>query len=213
MPAAPKRGARRILAIDIGGTGLKAALVSPAGKFLSERLRVETPSRPTPGHVIKALVALVAPLKAYDHVSIGFPGAVRAGVVLTAPNLGTKAWAGCALAALMQAKLGKPVRLNNDADIQGLAAIRGKGLELVCTLGTGLGTAWFRDGELMPHMDLAHMAIRPRDDFDKYVGDHTRKKIGHKSWNRRVGKLVEMLTLGPRNKKNRLREEQARRVA
>ena len=64
--------------------------------------------------------------------------------------------------------------------MQGLAVIKGKGLELVCTLGTGLGTAWFRDGELMPHMDLAHMTIHVGDDFDRYIGAATRKKIGNR---------------------------------
>ena len=68
----------------------------------------------------------------------------------------------------MRKKLKKPVKLLNDADVQGLAVIKGKGLELVCTLGTGFGTAWFRDGELMPHMDLAHLAMHKKDDFDVY---------------------------------------------
>jgi polyphosphate glucokinase len=68
--------------------------------------------------------------------------------------------------------------------------ICGEGLELVCTLGTGLGTAWFRDGELMPHMDLAHLVVRNKDDFDIYVGDKTRRKIGNNRWNRRVKKLI-----------------------
>ena len=95
------------------------------------------------------------PFQDYDRVSIGFPGYVRGGKVFTAPHLGTKAWAGFDLEAAMQKALKKPVQLLNDADVQGLAAIRGKGLELVCTLGTGLGTALFQDGELMPHMDLA----------------------------------------------------------
>ena len=62
---------------------------------------------------------------------------------------------------------------------------KGKGLELVCTLGTGFGTAWFRDGELMPHMDLAHMAVHPKHDFDDFLGDRTLKKIGRKAWNKR----------------------------
>jgi polyphosphate glucokinase len=186
---------RRILAIDIGGTGLKAAIVGPDGKFLSEKLRVKTPLRPTPGRVVPALLALIKPLGDFDHVSIGFPGAVRQGTVLTAPNLGSKAWAGFDLESALQKKLKRPVQLHNDADIQGLAAITGKGLELVCTLGTGFGTAWFRDGELMPHMDLAHMTVHPKDDFDRYVGERTRKKIGHKDWNKRVAKLIAMLEL------------------
>ena len=132
--------------------------------------------------MVKALAELVKPLGAFDHVSIGFPGYVRDGKVFTAPHLGTKDWAGfrsCRRA--MRKKLGKPVALHNDADVQGLAVIKGKGLELVCTLGTGFGTAWFRDGELMPHMDLAHLAVHKKDDFDVYIGDETRKKIGHKA--------------------------------
>ena len=120
---------------------------------------------------------------------------MRDGKVLTAPNLGTGDWAGFPLAAALRKTLGKPARLHNDADVQGLAAIKGKGLELVCTLGTGFGTAWFRDGELMPHMDLAHMTVHPKDDFDKYIGEKTRKKIGHKAWNKRIEKLIAMLAL------------------
>jgi polyphosphate glucokinase len=89
--------------------------------------------------------------------------------------------------------LGKPTRLNNDADVQGLGVISGKGLELVCTLGTGFGTAWFRDGELMPHMELAHMPIHGKGDFDAYIGDVARKKIGNKEWNKRVKKLIPVL--------------------
>ncbi len=188
-----KSSARRILAIDIGGTGLKAALVDTRGRFLTERLKVMTPKLPYPKHVVSALIELVAPLKKYDHISIGFPGYVRDGTVFTAPNLDTKAWAGFPLARTIAKKLGKPTRLNNDADVQGLAVIRGKGLELVCTLGTGFGTAWFRDGELMPHLELAHMPIHHKDDFDAYIGEREREKIGDKEWNKRVKKLIPVL--------------------
>jgi polyphosphate glucokinase len=196
MRFAPKRilfAPKRILAIDIGGTGLKAAIVGADGRFLEERVRVKTPKKCAPRQMVTLLTDLVKPLGAFDAVTIGFPGYVRNGKVFTAPNLGTKAWAGFGLEVAMRRTLKKPVRLLNDADVQGLAAIGGKGLELVCTLGTGLGTAWFRDGELMPHMDLAHMAIRKKDDFDVYIGERTRRKIGDKHWNRRVTKLVAML--------------------
>ena len=103
-------------------------------------------------------------------------------------NLGTKDWKGFHSGAGHRKETGKPTRLNNDADVQGLAVIKGKGLELVCTLGTGFGTAWFRDGELMPHMELAHMPIHHKDDFDAYIGERERKKIGDKEWNKRVKK-------------------------
>jgi polyphosphate glucokinase len=196
MLIAPKRmlfAPKRILAIDIGGTGLKAAIVGPDGGFLEERLRIKTPKKCPPRQMVPLLTDLVKPLGVFDAVTIGFPGYVRDGKVFTAPNLGTKAWAGFGLEVAMRRVLKKPVRLLNDADVQGLAAISGKGLELVCTLGTGLGTAWFRDGELMPHMDLAHMAIHKKDDFDVYIGERTRRKIGDKRWNRRVVKLIVML--------------------
>jgi polyphosphate glucokinase len=185
--------ATKILAIDVGGTGLKAAIIDTKGRFLSQRLRVMTPHHCKPAKMVSLLVDLVAPLKGYDHVSIGFPGYVRDGKVFTAPNLGTKAWAGFHLAQALEQKLKKPTRLNNDADVQGLAVISGKGLELVCTLGTGFGTAWFRDGELLPHMELAHMPIHHKSDFDGYIGDAERKKIGNKEWNKRVKNLIPVL--------------------
>lgn len=182
-----------MLAIDIGGTGLKAAIVDAKGRFLTERLRIKTPKHPGPAKIVKALVALVAPLKGYDHVSIGFPGYVRDGKVFTAANLGTRAWKGYPLARAIEKKLRKPTRLNNDADVQGLAVIKGKGLELVCTLGTGFGTAWFRDGELMPHMELAHIPIHHGDDFDVYIGEGARRDLGDKEWNKRVKKIIPIL--------------------
>ena len=190
---ASKSAAGNTLAIDIGGTGLKAAVVDAKGRFVTERIRVKTPRHPVPKHVMPALLELVKPLSGYDHVSIGFPGYVRHGKVFTAANLGTKDWADFPLAHVIEKKLGKPTRLNNDADVQGLAVIKGNGLELVCTLGTGFGTAWFRDGELMPHMELAHMPIHHKSDFDGYIGERERRKIGDKAWNKRVKKIIPIL--------------------
>jgi polyphosphate glucokinase len=181
------------LCIDVGASGLKAAVISPRGKYLVKRVRVKTPKRRKPREIVKALSELVAPLGPFDHVTIGFPGMVRGGRVMTAPNFGTPDWESFDLAGAMRKVLAKPVKLLNDADVQGLAVIKGKGLELVCTLGTGLGTAWFRDGELMPHMDLAHLVMHKKDDFDIYVGDKMRRKIGNAHWNRRVKKLIGVL--------------------
>jgi polyphosphate glucokinase len=191
--AKPSSAIRRILAIDIGGTGLKAAVIGPDGKFLVPHKRIKTPRHRKPGELVEVLTDLVKDFKNFDRISIGFPGYVRDGVVFTAPHLGTEVWSGFHLADAMEKKLGRPVRLLNDADIQGLAAIKGEGLELVGTLGTGFGTAWFRDGELMPHMDLAHMAVHPKHDFDDYIGDRTLKKIGRKDWNKRIKKTIGTL--------------------
>jgi polyphosphate glucokinase len=177
---------KRILAFDIGGTGLKAALVDAKGRFLSERLRVPTPHHCKPKQMVKLLVELVQPLEDYDAVTIGFPGYVKRGVVHTAPNLGTKDWASFALEKALGHALGKPARLINDADVQGLAAIRGKGLELVVTLGTGFGTAWFRDGDLLPHLEFAHVPVHHKHDFDAWIGEVQRRRIGHVKWVKRV---------------------------
>jgi polyphosphate glucokinase len=185
--------AKRILCIDVGASGLKAAVISPRGKYLVKRVRIKTPKRRKPREIIKSLIELVAPLGQFDYVTIGFPGMVRDGKVMTAPNFGTLDWAGFDLAGALRKVWAKPVRLLNDADVQGLGVIEGRGLELVCTLGTGLGTAWFRDGELMPHMDLAHLVMHKKDDFDIYVGDKTRRKIGNAHWNRRIKKLIGVL--------------------
>lgn len=188
MPAA-----KQILCIDVGGSGLKAAIITPRGRYVAKRVRVKTPKQRKPRQIVAALVKLVAPLGKYDHVTVGFPGAVKHGKVISAPNFGTEDWKGFALAAALKKNLKKPVKLLNDADVQGLAVIKGKGLELVCTLGTGFGTAWFRDGELMPHMELAHMPIHHKDDFDAYIGERERNKIGDKEWNKRVKKLIPIL--------------------
>jgi polyphosphate glucokinase len=185
--------AKRILCIDVGGTGLKAAVISPKGVYLVKRVRVKTPTHRKPAQIVNALAELAATLGNFDHVTIGFPGMVRGGKVISAPAFGTKDWKGFDLGAAAAKKFGTPVKVLNDADVQGLAAIKGKGLELVCTLGTGFGTAWFRDGELLPHMDLAHLVTHKKDDFDIYIGDRSRRKIGNGHWNRRVKKLIGVL--------------------
>ncbi len=191
----PSNANTRILGIDVGGSGLKAAILNPKGKMLTERVRIKTPAGCEPKQMVDLLIALVASLGAFSRIAVGFPGYVRDGKVFTAPNLGTEAWAGFDLAGALETALKAPVRLVNDADMQGLAAIQGKGLELVCTLGTGFGTAWFRDGELLPHMELAHVPFHHGKDIDAFIGEHAREKLGDKKWNKRVEKLIAVLSV------------------
>lgn len=183
-----------ILAIDIGGTGLKAAVINEKGQMLAERVRVPTPHPCPPRILLENLKRMVAGLPAFDRISIGFPGVVREGKVLTAPNLDTSLWAGYALRQAVSRAFGnKPAQLLNDADMQGLGLVSGRGLEFVMTLGTGVGTALFRDGELMPHMELAHHPIRKDKTYDEYLGEAERKAIGKKQWNRRVHRALELI--------------------
>lgn len=195
-PAATKsRPVARTLAIDIGGTGLKAAVLDNEGEMLTERLRVETPPECPPALMVKMLAELVAPFKSYDRVSVGFPGVVRRGKILTAPNLGTEEWEGFDLDMALTKKLGKPVRVLNDADIQGLGAIHGKGVEMVITLGTGLGSSLFEDGRLSTHVELAHHPFRKGQTYEEQLGNAAVKKAGKKKWNQRVSKAIKVLRI------------------
>jgi polyphosphate glucokinase len=183
----------RTLAIDIGGTGLKASVLDMKGEMLVERVRVDTPHPCTPEVLVEALVALVKPLPDFDRISVGFPGVIQDGVVVTAPNLGTEALRGFDLGAALTARLGQPTRCANDADVQGLAVIEGVGVEMVITLGTGFGTGLYHHGRLAPHLELAHMPFRKGQTFDQQLGDAARKRLGKKRWSRRVIEALELM--------------------
>ncbi len=188
------KASRRVLAIDIGGSGLKAAIVAPEGKILSDKLRVDTPYPCPPAVMVEALCKLVEPLQGYDRIAIGFPGVVRDERILTAPHFGTEQWAGFALGeALSQQLGGAPARTINDAEMQGLAVIHGRGLELVLTLGTGAGTALFRNGALTPHLELAHHPVHKKKTYNQYIGKEARKDVGNTHWNKRVAKVIAIL--------------------
>ena len=184
----------RTLAIDIGGTGIKAALLDDSGSMIGDRQRVPTPPKPVaPEDLVRAIDQVAAPLGTFERVSVGFPGYIRDGRVVTAPNLGTDALAGFDLQSVLAEHLGRPVRVLNDADVQGFGAIKGQGLEMVLTLGTGAGTALFRDGEIMPHIELAHHPVSGNKTYEEYIGNAARKKKRRKAWNKRVAKVIDIL--------------------
>jgi polyphosphate glucokinase len=181
----------RTLAIDIGGTGLKACILDANGKMITERVRVKTPPQCPPRRMVQLLAKLVAPLAPFDQVSVGFPGVVRRGKVLTAHNLGSKAWHRFDLDLALTKALGKPVRVLNDADIQGLGAIKGHGVEVVITLGTGLGSSIFEDGRLSVHIELAHHPFRRGNTYEEQLGKAALHKAGRLKWNKRVAKAID----------------------
>lgn len=181
------------LALDIGGTGLKAGLLDADGAMIGKRARVETPHPSPPDVVVPALVGLAHVLGTFDRISVGFPGVVRGGKVMTAPNLGTKEWAGFDLAGALHERLGRPVRLLNDATVQGLGVIAGHGVECVITLGTGFGFALYQDGRLAPHLELSQHIIRGQKTYDEYLGVAAVKKVGKTRWRRRVQKMLVQL--------------------
>lgn len=178
------------LAIDIGGTHLKAGILDAGDALQAGPARVPTPHPAAPQTVVSDLAEMVKPLGTFDRISIGFPGVVRDGKVLTAPNLGTEAWHGFPLAAALADTLGKPARMENDGTVQGLGVIHGKGLECVITLGTGMGFALFLNGRPAPHLELSQHPVRGRKTYDHYVGEAALKAVGRRRWNRRVEKAI-----------------------
>jgi polyphosphate glucokinase len=187
------QGGPHTLAIDIGGTGLKATVLDSAGKMLVKRARVATPYPCRPDIMLKALGELTAPLPSFDRVSIGFPGVIRGGRVITAPHFDAKAWQNYALEEAAASRFGKPARVLNDAEVQGLGIVSGKGFEVVLTLGTGVGSALFNEGRLAPHLELAQHPIHESKTYNDYVGEAARKGVSVKKWNRRVRRTIDIV--------------------
>lgn len=183
---------QKILTIDIGGSHLKAAVVNENGELQSDYKRIATPIPATPDAVISAIEQLVSGLD-FEKVSVGFPGYIKSGVVKTAPNLGTDEWKDVNLSERLSLSFNRPVKVVNDADLQGLGLVKGEGLEMVITLGTGFGTALLLDGKLLPHLELAHHPVTKQKDYDEYVGEKALEKAGIEKWNQRMEKVLRIL--------------------
>jgi len=171
------------LAIDIGGSGLKAMLLDAAGKPASERLRVVTPTVPTPAAVLKALDTIVKQLPGFDRISIGFPGVIKKGIAYLAVNLHPR-WAGFNLQQAAEKRWKKPTRVANDAAVQGYGAIKGHGVEFTLTLGTGIGGSLFTDGKLCPGLEIGHHPWKRDRTYEQLLGRKALDKLGKKHWNK-----------------------------
>lgn len=183
----------KFLSIDIGGSHIKATILNDKGALLMDYDKLPTPIPANPENVVNTIKKLAKSFPGYDNVSVGFPGYVKKGVIKTAPNLGNEFWKDFDLSKKLGAELGKPARVVNDADMQGLGVVSGKGLEMVITLGTGFGTALLVDGQLMPHLELAHHPIAKGKDYDEYIGERALQKEGLQKWNSRMKKILKVL--------------------
>lgn len=154
---------------------------------------MDTPAPSTPQNVIRAIGNLAKNFPGFTRVSVGFPGYVKRGIVHTAPNLGTDYWKGTNLRDELATLFGKPVRVVNDADLQGLGIAKGNGLEMVVTLGTGFGTSLLMDGILLPHLELAHHPFSKEREYDEYIGNRGFLEVGVDKWNRRLQKVIATL--------------------
>jgi polyphosphate glucokinase len=186
-----------IVGIDVGGSGIKAALVDTTrGQLISERVRVETPQPSFPDVVAAATAEVVDGLGGSGPAGIGFPAAILGGVTMTAANI-DKAWVHAPGQDIFSAALGRPVVLMNDADAAGLAEMRfgagagEQGVVLMLTLGTGIGSALFVDGQLVPNTELGHLEIRGKDGESRAAASvRERKNLSWERWARRLDEYI-----------------------
>ena len=183
----------RTLAIDIGGTGIKMLVLDADAKPVNERARTLTPKPATPEAVLEVIKTMVADQPPFDRVAVGFPGIVKRGITINAPNLGNEPWANFPLQDQVQAIVGRPVRAMNDADLQGYGVITGHGVELALTLGTGVGAGLYVDGILVPNLELGHHPWKKEKTYEERLSDAELNEIGKKHWSRRVFEMIEQL--------------------
>ncbi len=184
----------RTLCIDVGATEVKTLVVDGTGRVISARVRLDTPRPATPSALLATLAAASAAAGEFERVSVGFPGVVVGGVVHSAPNLDGE-WAGFPLATELRHTLRRPVRIANDAGVQGLGVIEGAGTEIVLTLGTGMGFALFIDGTYVPNIELAHHPFgKNGKTYEERVSEQVRRKIGTRRWRKRVRQIVDQIT-------------------
>lgn len=189
-----------ILGIDVGGTGIKTALVNTeTGELVSDRFRLSTPQPPKPEPMIAVMAETVQHFEWQGLVGCGFPAAIKEGVVLTAANISEK-WIGLNAREALQAATKCEVTVLNDADAAGLAEMRfgagreQRGVVLVITLGTGIGTALFVDGHLVPNTELGHIEIRGKEAEDRAAAVvREQKKLSWKKWARRVDEYLNRM--------------------
>ena len=176
------------LAVDIGGSGMKVMALDAKGNPLTERLRTPTPDPATPARMLAILDKMWEQMPPCDRVSVGFPGVIKHGKTWTAANLNPR-WIGFPLQATLEKRWKLPVRMANDAAVQGYGAIEGKDVEMVITLGTGMGQALFTNGHLCPGLELGHHPWRKKT-YEDYLGRRGLEKYGKKRWNRLLAKAI-----------------------
>jgi polyphosphate glucokinase len=189
----------RVLGIDIGGTGIKGAVVDTKhGVLKTDRLRLLTPHPAAPDAVAEVVQTLTQHFDWAGPIGCTFPGVTKGGTIHTAANL-VPEWKGVDASTLFGEATGQPVTVLNDADAAGLAevafgAARGNdGVVMMITLGTGIGTALVHDGRLVPNTEMGHVKLHD-DDAEKYAAELVRERedLSYQEWGGRVGEYLRM---------------------
>ena len=192
------------LAIDCGGGGIKASVLVSAGTLHAQPVPATTPYPLPPTRLVSIIRSLAEQLPRAERVTVGMPGMIRHGVVGATRHYHCKAgprprvvpelvaaWSGSDRRAAVGEALRLPVLVLNDAEVHGCGLVTGVGLEMVITLGTGLGNAIFDAGVLAPHAELSQGTVKWGLTFDEYLGEHERIRLGDAHWSRRVRKVVD----------------------
>lgn len=187
------------LAVDCGGTGIKGSVLDELGQMTAEQVRVRTPYPLPPDRFIGIITRISSELPSADRVTVGMPGMIRHGRVVSTPHYVTKSgphskvlpdlveeWRNFDVQASIVQALELPAIVLNDAEVAGAGAVTGFGFEVVLTLGTGLGCAIFDNGHLLPHLEISRAPVRRGRIYDTYIGDASRKRMGNRAWSRRV---------------------------
>lgn len=190
-----------VLGIDIGGTGIKGAPVNVrTGQLRGERFRLETPQPATPEAMVETVAEVARHFDWTGPIGVGFPAACKYGTIQTASNI-DKSWIGRDAAAMIAEATGSPrVTVANDADVAGLAELRfgagrgNKGVVLMITIGTGLGTALFVGGRLVPNLEMGHIEIKGID-AESWASDAAREREDLKwdKWAKRIDRYLHKM--------------------
>lgn len=194
------------LSMDCGGSFIKSSVLDENGTMRAHEVRVETPYPLGPERFVSTLADIAKQLPPADRVTVGMPGMIRHGVVIHTPHyINVRgpftrrdpallvAWDGFDARTALQQELGMPALVLNDAEVHGAGVVTGAGLELVLTLGTGLGCALFDGGILAPHIELSHAPVRTTLTYDEWIGEEAHRRVGDLFWSRRILKMVEGL--------------------
>jgi polyphosphate glucokinase len=191
------------LAVDCGGLSIKASVLDASGTMHHPPVSHPTPYPLSPQLLTETLLSIASGLPSAVRLTVGMPGMIRRGVVVATPHYITtsgprtrideslrSAWSGFDMAAALREAFDLPVLVLNDAEVHGAGVVTGTGVEVVMTLGTGLGFACFDGGRLAPHIELSHAPVRRGTTYDTWIGEHERRRLGDGFWSRRVRQLV-----------------------
>lgn len=194
------------LGIDCGGSGIKGSVLDDEGEMIADRVRIQTPYPMPPKRFVSVLKRIAKQMPHYDRVTVGMPGMIRNGVVVRTPHYPNvagpytkkdpalvEAWKDWDVQSALTAAFDRPTRVLNDAEVQGAAVIVRQGLEVMFTLGTGLGCAVYDNGRLAPHLELSHAPIRKDATYDTWIGIHKLRELGPRKWSERMLGVVEGL--------------------